>query len=132
MPFMKRLTVSTPAATNTSPSPALMACVAMRMVWSDDEQYRFTVTPGTSGMPAWMAAMRGDVVAGLAGRLAAAQDHVLDVAPVERRHLVQHGVDDERREVVGPQVLQRPLHGPADRGAGGRDDHGFGHWTLLL
>ena len=38
MPFMKRLTVSTPAATKMSPSPALMACDAMRMAWSDDEQ----------------------------------------------------------------------------------------------
>ena len=31
-------TISTPAATNTSPSPALMAWAAMRMVCSDDEQ----------------------------------------------------------------------------------------------
>ena len=35
---MKRLTVSTPAATKTSPSPARMACAAMRIVCSDDEQ----------------------------------------------------------------------------------------------
>jgi hypothetical protein len=35
-----------------SPSPALMAWAAMRMVWSDDEQYRLTVTPGTSSIPA--------------------------------------------------------------------------------
>ncbi len=38
MPERKRLTVSTPPATNTSPSPALIACAAMRMVCSDDEQ----------------------------------------------------------------------------------------------
>ena len=37
-PTMKRLTASTPAATNTSPSPARTACAAIRMVWSDDEQ----------------------------------------------------------------------------------------------
>ncbi len=37
-PFMKRLTVSTPAAMKTSPSPARMACAAMRMVCNDDEQ----------------------------------------------------------------------------------------------
>jgi hypothetical protein len=35
---MKRLTVSTPAAMNTSPSPALMAWAAMRIDMSDDEQ----------------------------------------------------------------------------------------------
>ena len=34
----KRLTVSTPAATNTSPSPARIACAAIRIVWSDEEQ----------------------------------------------------------------------------------------------
>jgi hypothetical protein len=38
LPLTKRLTISTPAATNTSPSPDLMAWAAMRMVWSDDEQ----------------------------------------------------------------------------------------------
>ena len=37
-PFWKRLTVSTPPAMNTSPSPALIACAAMRIVCSDDEQ----------------------------------------------------------------------------------------------
>jgi len=37
-PLAKRDTVSTPAATKTSPSPARIACAAMRMVCSDDEQ----------------------------------------------------------------------------------------------
>ena len=37
-PLAKRDTVSTPAAMKTSPSPARMACAAMRIVWSDDEQ----------------------------------------------------------------------------------------------
>jgi hypothetical protein len=37
-PLMKRLTVSTPAAMKQSPSPALMAWAAMRIVCSDDEQ----------------------------------------------------------------------------------------------
>ena len=32
-----------------------------------------------------------------------------------------------RGEVVGPEVLQRPLAGAADGGAGGGDDDGFGH-----
>jgi len=38
LPLMKRLTISTPAARKTSPSPARMAWAAMRMVCSDDEQ----------------------------------------------------------------------------------------------
>ena len=37
-PYWKRLTVSTPPAMNTSPSPERIACAAMRIVWSDDEQ----------------------------------------------------------------------------------------------
>ena len=38
IPLMKRLTVSTPAEMKQSPSPALMAWAAMRVVCSDDEQ----------------------------------------------------------------------------------------------
>ena len=47
-PFIYLLTVSTPPATKQSPSPAFMAWAAIRIVCNDDEQYRFTVTPGTS------------------------------------------------------------------------------------
>src|SRR2546427_2414425 len=57
-PNWNRDTVSTPAHTNTSPSPARIACAAMRIACNDEEQYRLTVTPGTSGMPARMAATR--------------------------------------------------------------------------
>ena len=38
LPLTKRLTVSTPAEMNASPSPALMAWNAMRVVCSDEEQ----------------------------------------------------------------------------------------------
>ena len=38
LPFVNRDTASTPAEMNTSPSPALIACRAMRVVCSDDEQ----------------------------------------------------------------------------------------------
>ncbi len=38
LPFANRDTVSTPAEMNTSPSPALIAWKAMRVVWTDDEQ----------------------------------------------------------------------------------------------
>src|SRR4051812_22991053 len=55
-PNWKRDTVSTPAQTNPSPSPARMGGAAMRVAWSDDEQYGLTVTPGTSGIPAGIAA----------------------------------------------------------------------------
>ena len=38
LPFTNRETISTPAEMNTSPSPALIACMAMRVVCSDEEQ----------------------------------------------------------------------------------------------
>ena len=46
VPLANRETVSTPAETKTSPSPALIAWNAIRVVCSDEEQYRLTVTPG--------------------------------------------------------------------------------------
>ena len=38
LPFTNRDTISTPAEMKTSPSPALIACIAMRVVCSDEEQ----------------------------------------------------------------------------------------------
>ncbi len=38
LPFAKRETVSTPAEMNTSPSPALIAWNAIRVVCTDEEQ----------------------------------------------------------------------------------------------
>jgi hypothetical protein len=38
LPLAKRDTISTPAEMKTSPSPALMACIAMRVVCSEEEQ----------------------------------------------------------------------------------------------
>ena len=46
LPLANRLTHSTPAEMYTSPSPALIAWKAIRVVCSEDEQYRLTVVPG--------------------------------------------------------------------------------------
>ena len=46
LPLPNRLTHSTPAEMNASPSPALIAWKAIRVVCSDDEQYRVIVVPG--------------------------------------------------------------------------------------
>ena len=46
LPLASRLTHSTPAETYTSPSPALIAWNAIRVVCKEEEQYRFTVVPG--------------------------------------------------------------------------------------
>ena len=67
------------------------------------------------------------VEAGLTAGQAAAQDQVVDLVRVERGHLVERGAHHLGGQVVGPHADQRPLHGAADRRAGGGDDDGFGH-----
>ena len=69
----------------------------------------------------------GDVEPGLACRLAAPHDQILDVAGRHLRHLGHQRLHDLRRHVVGTEVDERALGGTADRAAGGGDDHGFGH-----
>src|SRR5215510_7957793 len=51
LPRAKRDTHSTPAEMNTSPSPALIAWNAIRVVCNDDEQYRVSVAPGRWSYP---------------------------------------------------------------------------------
>ena len=58
VPFTPRDTHSTPAEMNTSPSPALIAWYAIRVVCSDEEQYLLTVVPGTSSRPSSTATTR--------------------------------------------------------------------------
>ena len=47
LPLPNRLTHSTPAEMNTSPSPALIAWNAILVDCSEDEQYLVIVVPGT-------------------------------------------------------------------------------------
>src|SRR6202167_686773 len=58
LPLTNLLTHSTPAEMNTSPSPALIAWKAIRVVCSDDEQYRVTVVPGRWSCPSITATTR--------------------------------------------------------------------------
>jgi hypothetical protein len=54
-----RVMLSTPPATNASPSPALIACAALATACSPEPHSRLTVCPGTStGSPASSTAMR--------------------------------------------------------------------------
>jgi len=69
----------------------------------------------------------GQVVAGLAGGLADTQHQVVDRRGVQLGHLGQRGPHHLHGQVVGAQVLERPLERAADRGAGGGHDHCFGH-----
>ena len=67
------------------------------------------------------------VVAGLAAGEAAAEDQVVDRRRVQLRDLVQRGLDDQRAQVVGTEVLERSLVRAADGGAGRGNDHCLGH-----
>src|SRR5689334_13960289 len=58
LPLASRLTHSTPAEMYTSPSPALIAWKAIRVVCSDEEQYRLTVVPGRWSWPSSTATTR--------------------------------------------------------------------------
>src|SRR5712692_2017167 len=58
-PSCSKLMLSSPPATSTSASPAMMRCAANAMVCRPDEQKRLTVTPGTViGRPARIADRR--------------------------------------------------------------------------
>ena len=95
---------------NTSPSPALIAWNAMRVVCSDEAQYRLTVVPGSVVEPSGDRDRRGHVEALLARRLGAAEHQVVDVGGVERGHLVERGPHDRRGEVVGSHAISEPLN----------------------
>ena len=82
---------------------------------------------GDVGQPGQEGGHAGDVVAGLAAGLTAAEDDVLDLLRVELRGLLEEGLDDEPGQVVGAALGQAALVGTADRRAGGGDDDGFGH-----
>src|SRR2546421_1413984 len=58
LPRLYRDTHSTPAEMNTSPSPARIACIAIRVVCRDDEQYRVSVAPGRKSYPRSTATTR--------------------------------------------------------------------------
>ena len=88
-----------------------------------------TVTPGTSSQPGQDGRHPGRCCS---RPRPPAGPHPSDARPrpcggVELGHLVQHGLDDQGAQVVGTAVDQRALVGPADRGAAGGDDDGFGH-----
>jgi hypothetical protein len=68
-----------------------------------------------------------DVEAGLTTGLPAAHDQVVDLAGVQRRHLVQRRTHHLGGEVVGPHIDQRTLDCAADRRTRGRNDDGFRH-----
>jgi hypothetical protein len=71
-----------------------------------------------------------EVVARLSRWLSHAQDQVRDLTRVQLRHLGEHCPHDLDGQIVGTQVLQRPLTRRADRRAGGGDDPGSGTASL--
>ena len=91
-----------------------------------------TVVPGQVVEPGEHRDHPGQVVALLAGGLAAAEHQVVDLGRVQRGHLGQRGAHDLDGQVVGAHVLERALEGAADRRAGGGDDDGFRHQNFLI
>ena len=115
---------STPPATKSSPSPAMMRCAASAMVCRPEEQKRFTVMPGTvTGQPARIAIWRAMLPAGRALGVGAAHDHVLDLVGVELGALERgvHHVAAHRRAVghverAAPALAERRARGGNDDG----------------
>jgi fermentation-respiration switch protein FrsA (DUF1100 family) len=104
-----------------------MACIAMRVVCSDDEQYRLTVVPGSVSYPEQHGHHAGHVEALLAAGQPAAQREVVDLGGVELGHLGQRGPDHLHREVVGPDGGERALERAADGRTCRGDDDCFRH-----
>src|SRR5690606_35726575 len=71
------------------------------------------------------------VVSLLATRQAAAEHQVVDLVRIELRDLGQGGTDHLDGQVVGTDVLERPLEGATDRRTRGGDDDCLGHVALL-
>ena len=109
LPLANRDTVSTPAEMNTSPSPALMACNAIRVVCRLDAQYLVTVVPGRCVVAQHDGDDAADVEALLTAGQAAAHHQVVDRGRVELRHLVQRGPHDLRGRSSGRMSTRDPL-----------------------
>jgi hypothetical protein len=68
-----------------------------------------------------------DVESGLATGLAATHHQVVDVARIQRRHLVQRCAHHLGGEVVRPHLDERTFGGAADGRTRGRNNDGFRH-----
>jgi hypothetical protein len=107
----------------------LIAWNAIRVVCSDDEQYR-----DRGSRQVIVAEQDRDharhVVALLAAGQPAAEDQVAELGRVQLRHLGQRRGDHLSDQVVGTDAGQRALERTADRRARGGDDDGLRHDDL--
>ena len=115
--------LSVPPAITSSCMPVRILAVAIAMVSSPLEQYRFTVMPGTFSVSSPMSEIRRPTFrpCSASGR-GVAHDHVVDQVGVklgQGGHKVAHHLCGE---VVGPDVAEGSLGGFADRTAGSGDD----------
>ncbi len=130
-PNLKRLTVSTPAATKTSPSPASDGVGGHADGLQGGGAVAVDGDAGDVGEPGQDGGHPADVVAGLATGLPGAHEDVFDLLGIELRHLGQDFFDDEPGQIVGPTVDQGALVRSADGGPSSGDDDSFGHSILL-
>ena len=122
---------STPPATKISPSPARTRWAASAMVCRPEEQKRFTVIPGTlMGQAGADRDLAGDVPAGRAFGLGAADDHVLDFARLDLRAL-ERGVHHVAAHLRAVGQVERAAPALAERRARGGNDDGVCHVGLL-
>ena len=119
MTYGARVMLSTPPATNTSPSPAMIACAALLIACRPDPHSRLTVWPRDVDRQAGEQPCHARHVAVvLAGLVGAAEDHVLDQVRLHAGSL-HRGLDRQRREVVRADRGERAAVA-ADRAYGRR------------
>ena len=124
-----RLMLSTPPATNTSPSPQVTACAAIAIALRPLPQLRCKTEPGISiGSPATSAGMARDAAAVLARLIGAADDDILDLVRAKPLSPTTLAID-RGQHVVGPHLGERAGMA-AERGAQTVIDIGVEHGRL--
>ena len=123
--------LSTPPATNTSPSPTAIACAAALTACSPEPHSRLTVWPGDlDGQSGQQQRHAGHVAVVLAGLVGAAEDHVVDEAgSMPARSTTARS--DGRGEVVRAHARERAAVAP-DRRAHGVDDPGLAELPMQV
>ena len=110
-----------------------MRSAAMAMDCRPEEQKRLMVTPVTHvGQAGAQGDVAGHVLAGLAFRHGAAEDHVFDFVSRDLRILLQQRAEHRGGEIVRADVPQSALGGFADRRAEAIDDYCFLHVRILV
>ncbi len=119
--------LSPPPATISSDSPPRIARAAIATASSPEPHSRLRVTPPElSGKPREQAGHAREVAVVLARLVGAAEDHVVELGPIDARIALDQRADRDRGEVVGADVRERAAIA-ADRRPDVIANEGFGH-----